>query len=100
MCCSEFDFAGLILYVGNTYLCSNKKKQWLFLTDGSKFISGQGCDEQDCLLAVSFSSATTDDDSTLFSYTLSGNIVRDILILCLHVEFMFLTPSVWERMQF
>ncbi|AQK42453.1 protein BREAST CANCER SUSCEPTIBILITY 2 homolog A isoform X11 [Zea mays] len=72
---SEFDIAGLILYVGNTYLCNNKKKQWLFLTDGSKFVSGQGCEEQDCLLAVSFSSATTDEDSTLFSYTLSGNTV-------------------------
>ncbi|KAG0381280.1 hypothetical protein BDA96_K000300 [Sorghum bicolor] len=72
---SEFDFAGLILYVGNTYLCGNKKKQWLFLTDGSKFISGQGCEEQDCLLAVSISSAITDEDSALFSYTLSGNTV-------------------------
>ena len=79
--CSEFDIAGLILYVGNTYLCSNKKKQWLFLTDGSKFISGQGCEEQDCLLAVSISSAPTDEDSALFSYTLSGNTVCDILIL-------------------
>ncbi|XP_066375163.1 protein BREAST CANCER SUSCEPTIBILITY 2 homolog A-like isoform X9 [Miscanthus floridulus] len=72
---SEFDIAGLILYVGNTYLCSNKKKQWLFLTDGSKFISEQGCEEQDCLLAVSISSAPTDEDSALFSYTLSGNTV-------------------------
>ncbi|KAJ1253649.1 hypothetical protein BS78_K216500 [Paspalum vaginatum] len=72
---SEFDIAGLILYVGNTYLCGNQKKQWLFLTDGSKFISGQECEEQDCLLAVSFSSPTTCEESALFSYTLSGNTV-------------------------
>lgn len=72
---SEFDFAGLILHVGDIYLCSNQKKQWLFLTDGSKFISGQECEEQDCILAVSFSSPTTDEDSALFSYTLSGSTV-------------------------
>ncbi|RCV24794.1 hypothetical protein SETIT_5G114900v2 [Setaria italica] len=72
---SEFDVAGVILYVGNIYLCDNQKRQWLFLTDGSKFISEQMSEEQDCLLAVSFSSPTTGEDSALFSYTLSGNTV-------------------------
>ncbi|CAL4978042.1 unnamed protein product [Urochloa decumbens] len=72
---SEFDVAGVILYVGNIYLCSNQKRQWLFLTDGSKFISGEKSEEQDCLLAVSFSSPTTGEDSALFSYTFSGNTV-------------------------
>ncbi|CAO2181017.1 unnamed protein product [Urochloa humidicola] len=72
---SEFDVAGVILYVGNIYLCSNQKRQWLFLTDGSKFISGEESEEQDCLLAVSFYSPTTGEDSALFSYTFSGNTV-------------------------
>ncbi|CAO2193802.1 unnamed protein product [Urochloa humidicola] len=71
---SEFDVAGVILYVGNIYLCSNQKRQWLFLTDGSKFISGEDSEEQDCLLAISFYSPTTGEDSALFSYT-SGNTV-------------------------
>ncbi|XP_062193519.1 protein BREAST CANCER SUSCEPTIBILITY 2 homolog B-like [Phragmites australis] len=72
---SEFDIAGVILYVGNIYLCSNQKRQWLFLTDGSKFISEQKSEERDCLLAVSFSCPTTGEDSALFSYALSGSIV-------------------------
>ncbi|CAO2208891.1 unnamed protein product [Urochloa humidicola] len=72
---SEFDVAGVILYVGNIYLCSNQKRQWLFLTDGSKFISGEKSEEQDCLLAVSFSSPTTGEDSALFSCSFSGNTV-------------------------
>ncbi|KAL6848133.1 hypothetical protein ACP4OV_022261 [Aristida adscensionis] len=72
---SEFDIAGAVLYVGNIYLCSNQKRQWLFLTDGSTFISGQKSDEQDCLLAVSFSSRSNGEDSALFSNGLSGNIV-------------------------
>ncbi|CAL4951790.1 unnamed protein product [Urochloa decumbens] len=72
---SEFDVAGVILYVGNIDLCSNQKRQWLFLTDGSKFISGEKSEEQDCLLAVSFSSPTTGEDTALFSYTFSGNTV-------------------------
>ncbi|XP_039810960.1 protein BREAST CANCER SUSCEPTIBILITY 2 homolog A-like isoform X9 [Panicum virgatum] len=72
---SEFDIAGFILYVGNMYLCNNQKRQWLFITDGSKFISEQKSEEQDCLLAVIFSSPTTGEDSALFSNTLSGNTV-------------------------
>ncbi|KAF8663008.1 hypothetical protein HU200_055596 [Digitaria exilis] len=72
---SEFDIAGVILHVGNIYLCSNQKKQWLFLTDGSKFLSGQKSEEEDCLLAVNFSSPTTGEDSAFFSHTLSGNTV-------------------------
>ena len=78
---SEFDIAGVILYVGNMYLCNNQKRQWLFITDGSKFISEQKSEEQDCLLAVSFSSPTTGEDCALFSNTLSGNTVCDILIV-------------------
>ncbi|KAG8046006.1 hypothetical protein GUJ93_ZPchr0008g12594 [Zizania palustris] len=72
----EFDIAGVILYVGNVYLCNNQNRQWLFLTDGSKFISGQKSEEQeDCLLAVSFSSPTTGEDSAFFNYAFSGHIV-------------------------
>uniref|UniRef100_A0A0E0JEH1 Tower domain-containing protein n=1 Tax=Oryza punctata TaxID=4537 RepID=A0A0E0JEH1_ORYPU len=73
---SEFDIAGVILYVGNVYLLHNQNRQWLFLTDGSKFISGEKYEEQDdCLLAVSFSSKTNGEDSAFFNYALSGHIV-------------------------
>jgi breast cancer 2 susceptibility protein len=83
VCFSEFDIAGVILHVGNIYLCSNQKRQWLFLTDGSKFISGQTSENQDCLLAVSVSSPITGEDSVLFSYALNGNIVSVILLYCI-----------------
>jgi breast cancer 2 susceptibility protein len=67
------------LYVGNVYLLNNQNRQWLFLTDGSKFISGEKYEEQDdCLLAVSFSSKTTGEDSAFFNYALSGHIVCDL----------------------
>ncbi|PNT69978.1 hypothetical protein BRADI_2g03990v3 [Brachypodium distachyon] len=73
---SEFDIAGVVLHVGDVYLCSSQKRQWLFLTDGSKFISGQQSTEQnDCLLAVSFSCPIAGDDYAFFSYALSGNTV-------------------------
>uniref|UniRef100_A0A453E3W2 Tower domain-containing protein n=2 Tax=Aegilops tauschii subsp. strangulata TaxID=200361 RepID=A0A453E3W2_AEGTS len=73
---SEFDIAGVVLHVGDVYLCSNQKRQWLFLTDGSKFISAsQSTDQDDCLLAVSFSCSSASDDGAFFSYALSGNTV-------------------------
>ncbi|XP_037411655.1 protein BREAST CANCER SUSCEPTIBILITY 2 homolog B-like isoform X8 [Triticum dicoccoides] len=74
--CSEFDIAGVVLHVGDVYLCSNQKRQWLFLTDGSKFISAsQSTEQDDCLLAVSFSCSSASDDGAFFSYALSGNTV-------------------------
>ncbi|XP_044338921.1 protein BREAST CANCER SUSCEPTIBILITY 2 homolog B isoform X9 [Triticum aestivum] len=74
--CSEFDIAGVVLHVGEVYLCSNQKRQWLFLTDGSKFISAsQSTEQDDCLLAVSFSCSSASDDGAFFSYALSGNTV-------------------------
>ncbi|KAM3197159.1 hypothetical protein ACQJBY_072686 [Aegilops geniculata] len=74
--CSEFDIAGVVLHVGDVYLCSNQKRQWLFLTDGSKFISAsQSTVQDDCLLAVSFSCSSSSDDGAFFSYALSGNTV-------------------------
>uniref|UniRef100_J3KWM9 Uncharacterized protein n=1 Tax=Oryza brachyantha TaxID=4533 RepID=J3KWM9_ORYBR len=73
---SEFDIAGLILYVGNVYLLNDQNRQWLFLTDVSKFISGEESEEQDdCLLAVNFSSPTTGEDSAFFNSAVSGHIV-------------------------
>ncbi|VAH57520.1 unnamed protein product [Triticum turgidum subsp. durum] len=73
---SEFDIAGVVLHVGEVYLCSNQKRQWLFLTDGSKFISAsQSTEQDDCLLAVSFSCSSASDDGAFFSYALSGNTV-------------------------
>lgn len=83
VCFSEFDIAGVILYVGAMHLWSNQKRQWLFLTDGSKFISGQKLEDLDCLLAVSVSSPATGEDSALFSSSLSGNIVSAILFDCI-----------------
>lgn len=74
--CSEFDIVGVVLHVGDVYLCSSHKKQWLFLTDGSKFISAQQSTEQDdCLLAVSFSFPIAGDDCVFFSDALAGNTV-------------------------
>ncbi|KAM0883363.1 hypothetical protein ACQ4PT_031677 [Festuca glaucescens] len=73
---SEFDIAGVVLHVGDVYLCSSQKRQWLFLTDGSKFTSAQHSAEQDdCLLAVSFSCRIAGDDSVFFSHALAGNTV-------------------------
>ncbi|KAE8792571.1 Breast cancer type 2 susceptibility protein-like protein [Hordeum vulgare] len=73
---SEFDIAGVVLHVGDLYSCSSQKRQWLFLTDGSKFISAsQSTEQDDYLLAVSFSCSTVGDDSAFFSYALSGNTV-------------------------
>ncbi|XP_044974947.1 protein BREAST CANCER SUSCEPTIBILITY 2 homolog A-like isoform X2 [Hordeum vulgare subsp. vulgare] len=73
---SEFDIAGVVLHVGDVYSCSSQKRQWLFLTDGSKFISAsQSTEQDDYLLAVSFSCSTVGDDSAFFSYALSGNTV-------------------------
>ncbi|KAL6627377.1 hypothetical protein ACP70R_031103 [Stipagrostis hirtigluma subsp. patula] len=71
----EVPLSSVVLYVGNIYLCSDEKRQWLFLTDGSKFISGQKSEEQDCLLAIGFSSRSSSEDSAFFSNALSGNIV-------------------------
>ncbi|CAM0879681.1 unnamed protein product [Alopecurus aequalis] len=73
---SEFDIVGVVLHVGDVYICSSHKRQWLFLTDGSKFISAQQSTEQDdCLLAVSFSCPITRDDCIFFSHALAGNTV-------------------------
>uniref|UniRef100_A0ACD5TRR7 Uncharacterized protein n=1 Tax=Avena sativa TaxID=4498 RepID=A0ACD5TRR7_AVESA len=73
---SEFDIAGVVLHVGDVYLSSSQKRQWLFLTDGSKFTSAQQSTEQDdCLLAVSFSCRIAGDDCAFFSHALSGNTV-------------------------
>uniref|UniRef100_A0ACD5VKF8 Uncharacterized protein n=1 Tax=Avena sativa TaxID=4498 RepID=A0ACD5VKF8_AVESA len=73
---SEFDIAGVVLHVGDVYLCSSQKRQWLFLTDGSKFtLAQQSTEQDDCLLAVSFSCRIAGDDCAFFSHALSGNTV-------------------------
>ncbi|CAM0879886.1 unnamed protein product [Alopecurus aequalis] len=73
---SEFDIVGVVLHVGDVYLCGSHKRQWLFMTDGSKFISArQSTEQDDCLLAVSFSCPIAGDDCVFFSHALAGNTV-------------------------
>ncbi|XP_049936244.1 protein BREAST CANCER SUSCEPTIBILITY 2 homolog A-like isoform X2 [Nymphaea colorata] len=57
---SEFDIAGVIVYVGELYLSGNHKKQWVFLTDGSIL---DCINSPNSLLAISFSLSITDAES-------------------------------------
>ncbi|KAL5720910.1 hypothetical protein ACHQM5_013536 [Ranunculus cassubicifolius] len=67
---SEFDVAGVIVYVGEVYLSGHQKKQWVFVTDGSI----KEC--SNCLLAISFSIPIVENDSfPPVSHTLVGSTV-------------------------
>ncbi|CAN6467440.1 unnamed protein product [Victoria cruziana] len=57
---SEFDIAGVIVYVGELYLSGNHRKQWVFLTDGS---ISDSRNSPNSLLAISFSLSTMDAES-------------------------------------
>lgn len=74
---SEFDMAAVIVYVGEVFVTGQRKKQWIFLTDGS--ISGSELQMEgfsNCLLAVCFCSSITENDSiSPFSHNLAGSIV-------------------------
>nr|CAD1839858.1 unnamed protein product [Ananas comosus var. bracteatus] len=74
---SEFDVAAVIVHVGEVYLSESQKKQWIFMTDGSGSTSEIQFEEMyNRLLAVSFCSPTTDNDSSaIFTNTLSGTTV-------------------------
>ncbi|KAH9612733.1 hypothetical protein KSS87_006715 [Heliosperma pusillum] len=72
---SEFDTAVFVVYVGLEHVDGPQKKQWVFVTDGS--LSELKTDDSTILLlAISFCSPCTDDDSTSpINYNLVGSIV-------------------------
>eukprot|EP00268_Persea_americana_P065099 TRINITY_DN8643_c1_g1_i1.p1 TRINITY_DN8643_c1_g1~~TRINITY_DN8643_c1_g1_i1.p1 ORF type:complete len:867 (-),score=167.40 TRINITY_DN8643_c1_g1_i1:1431-3725(-) len=74
---SEFDMAAVIVYVGEVFVTGQRKKQWIFLTDGS--ISGSELQMEglsNCLLAVCFCSSITENVFiSPFSHNLAGSIV-------------------------
>ncbi|KAL4189586.1 hypothetical protein AMTRI_Chr08g207900 [Amborella trichopoda] len=74
---SEFDFAGVVVFVGEPYVCGNHKKQWVFTTDGSEAWSGSESDVlAQALLAISFSMPIADTGSFApANYTLAGSTV-------------------------
>lgn len=82
VCFSEFDAAAVIVHVGEVYLSESQKKQWIFMTDGSGSTSEIQFEEMyNRLLAVSFCSPTTDNDSSaIFTNTLSGTTVCELNI--------------------
>ncbi|ONK62624.1 uncharacterized protein A4U43_C07F6110 [Asparagus officinalis] len=74
---SEFDIAAVVVHVGEVYISGCQKKQWIFVTDGSKCSSEVTFEDlYDCLLAVSFCSPVNDNDlSGLLSQCLVGTPV-------------------------
>ncbi|XP_074302049.1 protein BREAST CANCER SUSCEPTIBILITY 2 homolog B-like isoform X1 [Silene latifolia] len=72
---SEFDTAVFVVHVGLEHVDGLQKKQWVFVTDGS--LSELRTDDSTMpLLAISFCSPCTDDDSTSpINYNLVGSIV-------------------------
>lgn len=72
---SEFDVAAFVIYVGDPYTTVHRKKQWVFVTDGSTCDSHSG-ELLDSLLAISFSAPFCESD--LFSPvnpSLAGSVV-------------------------
>ncbi|XP_056170255.1 protein BREAST CANCER SUSCEPTIBILITY 2 homolog B-like isoform X2 [Syzygium oleosum] len=72
---SEFDIAAFVLYVGEVYTTAHQKRQWIFVTDGSK-VEMQAGKYDTSLLAISFSFPPIDDDSFVpINYNLAGSTV-------------------------
>ncbi|KAK3406815.1 hypothetical protein EUGRSUZ_K02953 [Eucalyptus grandis] len=72
---SEFDIAAFVLYVGEVYTTANQKRQWIFVTDGSK-VEKQAGEYDTSLLAISFFFPPTDDNSFVpINYNLVGSTV-------------------------
>ncbi|CAN6711830.1 unnamed protein product [Malus baccata var. baccata] len=72
---SEFDIAASVVFVGEAYIAAQQKKQWVFVTDGSKSeLKSEGlCDS---LLAICFSSPYIDNVSNApINYNLTGSTV-------------------------
>ncbi|CAI9287354.1 unnamed protein product [Lactuca saligna] len=75
---SEFDVAGLVVYVGEVHKFGDEKRQWVFVTDGTTTsISPQhDFSLSDSLLAISFFSPSVDCDSIVpINYNLVGSTV-------------------------
>lgn len=76
--CSEFDIAASVVFVGEAYIAAQQKKQWVFVTDGSKSeLKSEGlCDS---LLAICFSSPCIDNVSNApINYNLTGSTVCNV----------------------
>lgn len=72
---SEFDTAVLVLHVGMEYIAGQQKRQWVFVTDGS-LCELQTEESTISLLAISFCSPCTEDDSiSPINFNLVGSIV-------------------------
>lgn len=72
----------MVVHVGEVYISGCQKKQWIFVTDGSKCSSQLPLEDQyDCVLAVSFCSSVNDNDlSELLSQCLAGTTVCNCLL--------------------
>ncbi|XP_021908727.1 protein BREAST CANCER SUSCEPTIBILITY 2 homolog B isoform X3 [Carica papaya] len=72
---SEFDIAAWVLYVGEVYIDAQRRKQWVFVTDGSVSDIKSG-EISNSLLAINFCSPCVDDDSFLqINHNLAGSLV-------------------------
>lgn len=72
---SEFDIAGLVIFVGEVYATANQRKQWVFMTDCSIHESLSKIPSNN-LLAISFSALSTGQDSCVpISHNLVGSTV-------------------------
>lgn len=70
---SEFDIAGLVVFVGEVYTAAHKKKQWVFVTDGSIHDS-HSKEPSYSLLAISFCSPYIDCESYIpINFNLAGS---------------------------
>lgn len=75
---SEFDIAAWVLYVGEVYIDAQRRKQWVFVTDGSVSDIKSG-EISNSLLAINFCSPCVDDDSFLqINHNLAGSLVSMI----------------------
>ncbi|KAL5742457.1 hypothetical protein ACOSP7_029189 [Xanthoceras sorbifolium] len=72
---SEFDIAAYVVHVGEVYMDSHLKKQWVFVTDGS-VPELQLQESPQSLLVINFSSPYIVDDSFMpINYNLVGSTV-------------------------
>lgn len=72
---SEFDIAGVVVFVGEVYTTAHKKKQWVFVTDGSIHDS-HSKEPSYSLLAISFCSPYIDCESYMpINFNLAGSTV-------------------------
>lgn len=76
---SEFDVAAFVIYVGDAYTTVHRKKQWVFVADGSTSDSHSG-ELLDSLLAISFSAPLCESDlCTPVNPSLAGSMVSGLV---------------------